>query len=170
MAEDDEAQNLIQRLEATREMMDRERRVYLAIGHFIVAFSQLEFTLRHLLAVRLKLDGALFDIVTSGYDFAMLCKVVRESYFLHYPQDKKRQTKIADVINQCLALSAHRNTIAHATWGGTDNGFAARPVSRNTLEPSYKFEDSSEIIAKAREAEQMIGKLFTVFGGLRGLK
>jgi hypothetical protein len=49
--------------------------LHAAIGKFIVQFSQLEFTIRHLLGSLLDLSDPQFNIVISSYDFATLCRV-----------------------------------------------------------------------------------------------
>jgi hypothetical protein len=52
-----------------------ERRSFASIGRFIFEFSQLEFTIKHLLSLGLDLREGQFHIVTTGYDFAtLLCK------------------------------------------------------------------------------------------------
>jgi hypothetical protein len=50
------------------------------IGAFIFQFSQLEFTVRVMVNGILNLTEEPFDIVTSPYDFSMLCGVT-ESLF-----------------------------------------------------------------------------------------
>jgi hypothetical protein len=47
--------------------------LFMAIGEFIFEFSQLEFTIRHLLASALDLKGdKSFDAIVSPYDFRTL--------------------------------------------------------------------------------------------------
>jgi hypothetical protein len=60
-----------------KEAKTREERLLLAIGAFIYEFSLLEFNIRWVLGMALKLDNARFDVVTSPYDFAMLCQVAK---------------------------------------------------------------------------------------------
>jgi hypothetical protein len=52
------------------------------IGRFLFEFSQLQFTIRHVLAIRLELEDEYFDIITGPYDFAMLCKVTEQVVLL----------------------------------------------------------------------------------------
>lgn len=58
---------------------EEQRQTNEAIGAFIFAFSQLEFTIRVRLARVLGLKESMADIVTGPYDFAMLCVVSREA-------------------------------------------------------------------------------------------
>ena len=57
----------------------READHYAAIGEFVFRFSQLEFTIKARLSNALNLPPELFDIITSPYDFAMLCTVTAET-------------------------------------------------------------------------------------------
>lgn len=61
-------------LAAARELAAEEAAAFYVIGRFVVEFSQLDFTIKVLLASRLGLAEDLFDIVIAPYDFAVLCK------------------------------------------------------------------------------------------------
>src|ERR1039458_720679 len=59
-----------------------------AIGEFLFEFSQLEFTIRAVLAGRIKLAADYFDIVTAPYDFVALCNVTRAIACKQHPDRK----------------------------------------------------------------------------------
>lgn len=67
--------------EQTALEREKVKSLYLAIGQFMFEFSQLEFTIRHLLGEILEFKDtgpdALFDILISPYDFATLCNVTK---------------------------------------------------------------------------------------------
>ncbi len=144
------------RAEAKEQTLPNEYEIKLAIGEFIIEFSQLEFTIRDALSRALGLDDALFDIVVGPYDFAMLCTVSKEVFKLKL--DKETSEKLEKILGKCHTLNAtNRLPIAHGTWfyhGGV------RHVSRQTLEPRFLFEDIKELRKAATDAQRLMG-LFT---------
>jgi hypothetical protein len=73
---------------------------YQAIGKFVSQFSQLEFSIRHLLSDLLELTADQFYIVTASYDFAPLCRVT--SAFIQTltnPDDRRRRKQRRFSIN-----------------------------------------------------------------------
>jgi hypothetical protein len=88
----------------------RMRAGFQDIGHFIFEFSQLEFTIRAVLSSALKLPDGYFDIVTSGYDFAMLCNVTRAVALKQRPD---HEPAIEKLFNDCLKLNDERVRVAH---------------------------------------------------------
>jgi hypothetical protein len=73
-----------------------------AIGRFTFELSQLEFSIRAVLAGHLELPAKYFDIVTAPYDFAMLCKVFREVVGADKSNAQKKQ--LERWCDACLAL------------------------------------------------------------------
>lgn len=142
--------------ETKEQTLPNEDEIKLAIGEFIIAFSQLEFTIRDALSRALRLDDALFDIVVGPYDFAMLCTVSKEVFKLNL--DKDASKKLEEILKKCHTLNTtNRLPIAHGTWfylGGV------RHVSRQTLEPRFLFEDIEELRKAAIDAQRLMG-LFT---------
>lgn len=138
--------------------------LFLAIGEFIFEFSQLEFTIRHVLGVALSLnDDTLFDAVTSPYDFAALCRVTK-MILQASSSDAKLNAKIEATFNGCLAMNDERVRIAHGTWT-IDGG--ARHVSRNTLKAQSHFEKPETIVAKAHEVSELRSRIVEIMIGER---
>ena len=73
--------------EALRREAKRTARSFLSIGEFIFRFSQLEFTIRTILAGRLNLTDEQFDVVVGFYDFVMLCKVTSAILQQQFPSN-----------------------------------------------------------------------------------
>jgi hypothetical protein len=70
----------------------------LAIGRFVVAFSQLEFSLRFPLGSALQLTDEQFDAVTATYDFSALCRVTKAVYLAKHVGDDERCRAIEELI------------------------------------------------------------------------
>ena len=81
-----------------------------AIGRFIFEFSQLEFSIRAVLAAYLNLSDEQFDAVTGPYDFRMLCAVTSKVRQLKHPA---QQDEIESLFNECQELNNRRVQIAH---------------------------------------------------------
>src|SRR5438046_1543594 len=90
---------------AARELAAQFAEGHRAIGQFLAEFSQLDFTIRFVLAKRLGLADEYFDIVISPYDFAMLCNVTREVVTKQIPEKAKDVEKI---FSECLKLNENR--------------------------------------------------------------
>src|SRR5215469_15410225 len=106
-------------------------RDFISIGKFIATFSQIEFVIRVVLSVLLKLKHDHFTTVTGPYDFAMLCTVTVKVLQHEFPQKK---VEIERVFKQCRALNDHRVRIAHSFWTHDADGLTARYLSRQSLE------------------------------------
>ena len=134
-----------------KEAKTREERLLLAIGAFIYEFSLLEFNIRWVLGMALKLDIASFDVVTSPYDFAMLCQVAKRALALAEDEETKKE-EIERTFDACLGVNTVRNQIVHGAWLV---GEGTRHVSRQTLEPSIYLEQTDEIVEKTREIKKL---------------
>jgi|SRR5580658_6812641 hypothetical protein len=133
-----------------------------AIGRFTFELSQLEFSIRAVLAGHLELPAKYFDIVTAPYDFAMLCKVFREVVGADKSNAQKKQ--LERWCDACLALNTERVRIAHGTWTLGSEGPSARVVSRSTLKPKSYFGTPEEIDRLSDEAEHLKGQTIVVSG------
>jgi hypothetical protein len=144
---------------AKEQTLANEDDIKLAIGEFVMAFSQLEFTIRDALSRALSLDDALFDIVVGPYDFVMLCTVSKEVFELKL--DKETSEELEKILSKCHTLNAtKRLPIAHGTWfyqGGV------RHVSRQTLEDRFLFENIKELRKTATDARRLMGLLTEAF-------
>lgn len=134
-----------------KEAKTREERLLLAIGAFIYEFSLLEFNIRWVLGMALKLDIASFDVVTSPYDFAMLCQVAKKVLALAEDEETKKE-EIERTFDACLGVNTVRNQIVHGAWLV---GMGTRHVSRQTLKPSVYFQRTEEIVEKAYEVNKL---------------
>jgi len=130
------------------------QRIYLDIGHFIYAFSQLEFSIRAILGRHLGLSNDQFDIVTSPYDFRMLCQVVSELYQVGH-SDLVAAKKIKKLLDDCQRLNDDRVRVAHGTWSIDAQGASARQVSRQTLRGSFYFDDPQKLASPANRADEL---------------
>jgi len=153
---------------ATKQALRREAEVrvtlFLGIGRFTYQFSQLEFTIRALLAGALRLRDEQFDLVTSSYDFRTLCKVTSEIYLLKKKDDEPARANIATIFKECLALNDERVRMAHGTWSVGAQGHSARHVSRQTLKSKQYFEQKDEIEKHATAAEDLMQRMLLELG------
>jgi hypothetical protein len=73
-----------------KEAKTREKRLLLAIGEFIYEFSSLEFNIRWVLGMELKVGLDRYDAVLSPYDFATLCRVAQAG-LLNFSKSRRRR-------------------------------------------------------------------------------
>ena len=133
--------------------------LFLAIGEFTFEFSQLEFTIRHLLATVLRLNNKHFDIITGPYDFAVLCSVAAEAIKRRRGCAPALAAEVESTFNACKGLNTHRVRIAHGTW---TIGGGARHFSRNSMRADRYFMTPAEITAKAREAQALMNRVIAI--------
>jgi hypothetical protein len=133
-----------------------QRRIF-SIGEFICEFSQLEFTIRVLLHKLLELNDEQFDIVTSPYDFRMLCKVTEEIIKNKYPEKTKN---CENFFKSCLAINDERVRIAHGLWCGF--GDSVRHVSRGTLKAKHYYENSEDLPKLINTVQILIQKILSI--------
>lgn len=146
-------------LAAARELAAQFAEGHRAIGRFLAEFSQLDFTIRFVLAKRLEIAEEYFDIVTSPYDFAMLCNVTREVIAKQIPEKAKDVEKI---FNECHKLNEDRVRVAHGMWSLGEEGLVARHVQRRSLEPKYFFENRDALGKLADEAQRLMQSVLTI--------
>ena len=141
------------------ELLAEQEGGYREIGRFLFEFSQLEFTIRVQLAGLLKLPEDNFDIVTSPYDFAMLCTVTQALALKHRPENAE---VIREVFSSCRALNDRRVHVAHGLWTLGGEGLVVRHVSRASLHPKFHFERVGDLRRLADEAQRLIGRMFEI--------
>ena len=146
-------------LAAAQELAVQFAEGHRAIGRFLSEFSQLDFTIRFVLAKRLGIADEYFDIVTSPYDFAMLCKVTREVVTKQIPEKAKGIEKI---FKGCHKLNEDRVRVAHGMWSLGEEGLVARHVPRQSLEPKYYFENRNALGKLADEAQRLLQSVLTI--------
>ena len=142
---------------AAAKLIDEQRETNEAIGAFMFAFSQLEFTIRVRLGRVLGLKEGMMDIVTGPYDFAMLCVVTREAMLAKKRVSKKRKKTVEAFFKDCLGLnSRNRLVVAHALWtiGGASH------VSRNSLKRTVHFSDLNDLRAETKKAQALMNRIF----------
>ena len=144
---------------AAQELAAQFAEGHRAIGRFLSEFSQLDFTIRFVLAKRLGIGDEYFDIVTSPYDFAMLCNVTREVVTKQIPEKAK---DIEKIFNECHKLNEDRVRVAHGMWSLGEEGLVARHVQRRSLEPKYFFENRSELSKLADAAQRLMQSVLTI--------
>lgn len=140
-------------MEAVREEAMRMARGFQSIGEFLFQFSQLEFTIRAVLAGELGLSNEQFDVVTGPYDFAMLCKVTRKILTQKYPEKEKR---LEEFFKACYGLNDERVKIAHGLW--SDNGYvmSLRHVSRSSLNVKFHYQNPDELSGLTAKAQDLM--------------
>jgi hypothetical protein len=143
--------------EQTALEREKVKSLYLAIGQFMFEFSQLEFTIRHLLGEILEFKDtgpdALFDILISPYDFATLCNVTKAVFMRVVRCEQSDRDEIESIMNAALSLNSEdRLPIAHGTWFIGNEGHGARHVSRGKLEMKIRYPKIADIDAAAQTA------------------
>jgi hypothetical protein len=136
--------------------------LFLAIGEFVFEFSQLEFTIRHLVGSALELNDEAFNIIVSPYDFATLCRVANA--FVRALPDCTDALAVHTerTFNACLKVNEERVRIAHVTWL---LGAGARHVSRTTFKATSYYTTSEQIRKKSAEVQKLHGAVVTILIG-----
>lgn len=139
--------------------------LFLAIGEFIFEFSQLEFTIRHLLGVVLEIDdGKRFNLIVSPYDFATLCRVVDGFLAQMDIFGADRLKDIHKLFKSCLRMNDERVRIAHGSWF---LGAGARHVSRQTFKAEYHYDTPDKIRQKTAEVKRCMSGIIAILIGNR---
>jgi hypothetical protein len=132
---------------------------YTAIGRFIVAFSQLERTLRSALGEALQLNTAQFHAVTSPYDFAGLCNVTRSIYGALPNCTDDERIKLREITNACLEINHDRNRIVHGTWFLDLEELGTEHVSRTSHKPTTYYKRIEDIYKVESEITKLMWRL-----------
>jgi hypothetical protein len=123
---------------------------YLQIGRFFHEFSQVEFSLRFMLARMAKIPDDYFDILTAPYDTNALCNVIKA--VAKKGATPERAQPLIDVVKRFQSLNGERVRIAHGTWTDGDDGLTSRHVSRTSLEPVWHYGSTQDLPKLVEEA------------------
>lgn len=118
-------------LEAVRRNQRAREEHFAAIGRFIVAFSQLEFTYKHFLADAIQLSDEDFNPVMSAFDFSKLCNITRVMFKARWGEENAK--KLDDLIARSFRINDARVKIVHGLWTYTDDGLNLEHVGRNAV-------------------------------------
>jgi hypothetical protein len=137
----------------------RKSTTFQAMGRFFFHFSQLEFTIRVLLAAALKLSEVQLDIVTSTYDFRVLCTVTKSILVQKFAN---QEADIESLFKRCLSLNEKRVQVAHGLWSDDGNTLTARHVSGQTLEACRFFENPKDLNKLSDDAQALMAEILFV--------
>lgn len=133
--------------EANQEEIDA---TYRAIGRFIVAYSEVEAALRHLLGIELRLRTDLFDPILT-HDFALLCTAVL-NIFQKTVDRKVLYETLKRLVKKCRELNDLRVKVVHGDWGFEKEGAVLSHVSRRNLQSARLVQMRDLLEKKADEA------------------
>jgi hypothetical protein len=143
--------------------LSRETESQRWIGRFVFAFSQLEFTVKALLARHLGLEEGISEAVTANLDFARACEILRAVLKKKLQGDPARSARADAVIKEIMALNTdHRLTVAHGLWTPENLGLVARIADRKGGPPKYKYEQPKELENASDKADALMTALLGV--------
>jgi hypothetical protein len=149
-------------MEAVRQELINNARMFEAIGRFIFQFSQLEFTMKAFLSAQIGLAEKYFDAVTAPYDFRILCTVTQTVALMRFP-DRKKNIEI--IFKRCSRLNDDRNRVAHGLWSnGISGGMTARHVARTSLKAIHHFEKPEDVGKLADMAQTLMSEFLFGLG------
>jgi hypothetical protein len=140
-------------------MVDGNDQDFIPIGKFIVTFSQIEFVVRLVLSVIVRIKNEHFTAVVGPYDFSMLCTVTVKILQHEFPE---KRAEIQKVFKPCRALNDHRVHIVHSLWTHDTDGLTARHLSRQSLELKIHYQNPEELQQLTETAEQLKSQLLAV--------
>jgi hypothetical protein len=135
-----------------------EPEVYLAIGRFVFWFSKLEGMLKADLAGLLDLENKHFDPVTSAFDFAQLCSVLKA--IKRKGSTEEAAKWVDDYFKQCMKVNEERVRVVHGDWTLT----GVRVVYRGSREPKIYFSDPAELLRWADKAKELAERYYELTG------
>jgi hypothetical protein len=135
-----------------------------AIGEFIHEFSQLEFTIKFLIAKYADLHDDIFHIMLGDVEFIRLCTMLSALVELKLSNDERRRRKLAKLIHEARSINADRVVIAHGMWTSSDFGLIATKVNREKLMPRAHFPTPESIRDAASKAAELMSGLLTAAG------
>lgn len=145
-------------VELRYRMISQEQ--FASIGKFIVEFSGLESSIKLGISLLAPLPGDAHDELLAAYDFAMACSV------LDALGPKRMSAEDAQKLSRYLKLARGLNTervrVAHGAWQILGD-FRASHVSRQGLKKTEHFKDEAELLALAREAEDLGLLIFSTY-------
>jgi len=128
---------------------------YLAIGHFIFEFSQLEYALRHFISEGSGVKEEFSEAVIS-HDFAMLCTIASK---VLVSGDAATQKAWAAVLSDCPRLNGVRVRVAHGLWVPFKGGGTVHHFSRQSLKRVMNADQAYELEKYAVETNTLRSKL-----------
>lgn len=146
---------------------ENPQRLYSSIGQFIFVFSQLEFMIRHALAVALALNNDRFHAITSSYDFATLCNVTGNILCTIPGCTDEERAKLKALFDECKQINTKRVRIVHGTWFIGEEGLGAEHVSRQTLEPTIHYSRVADIDKATDQAAKLKSRIVSFLIGPR---
>lgn len=133
------------------------------IGKFMFRFSQLEFTIRHMLADVLNVSDEQFTATTGMYDFRMLCTVTCQMLKLKHVDKDGLHGRIDKIFNDCQSLNNDRVRIAHGLWVYGVGGPGVVHVNRQTLQSKRFFDKPGSAAARSGEAQRLMAMMLAGF-------
>jgi hypothetical protein len=137
----------------------RISRTFESIGAFIFQFSQLEFTIQVLIGAILRLPEEQLQIITTPYDFRMLCTVAQSLCIHRSPEQAK---DIKNLFKRCLSLNDDRVRIAHGVWSDDGKTIIARHVARTSFKAGFHFRRPDELTKLTDTAQALMAEVLFV--------
>lgn len=134
---------------------------YRAIGRFMFEFSQVEYTIRHLLGEAVGLNEKYFTAVVESYDVGLLTTVAKEVF--KKSRSGQRLATIEKLLDRFRELNDHRKRVAHGLWVPFIEGGTVGYVSRNRLTPSRFTQQAKELEKHADTLCQLRADLENAF-------
>jgi hypothetical protein len=139
-------------------------KTYRAIGSFIFAFSQVEYTIRHHLGEAIELNEDYFTPVLESYDVAMLCSVAKAVF--KRKRSSEIYARIEREINRFMEINNIRTRVAHGLWDPYSDGGTVSHVPRSlkpTVSPN-QAEELEKLADELRALERNLGNAIAFFG------
>src|SRR5258707_11160640 len=122
-------------------------KTYRAIGRFMYEFSQVEYSLRHVVGDELGIKEAQFEAVTTSFDVGVLCNLATSVF-----RERQNAEKIKALINRFRALNNHRQRVAHGLWMPFLDGGSVHYTARTSLKGSSHKQQADALEVLADEA------------------
>jgi hypothetical protein len=135
---------------------------YLAIGHFMFEFSQLEMALRHFTALEAGVKDRYFNAVMT-HDFSLLCTMAQELMGRSWKSSDK-QKRFAEIIKQCRKMNDVRVRVAYGLWVPFKGGGTLHHVSRSSLKSQMSADQANELEERAKATNQLRFEFETLMG------
>jgi hypothetical protein len=124
---------------------------YLAIGHFIFEFSQLEYALRVFVSVESGVKEEFAEAVVS-HDFAMLASIASK---VLVTGDAATQKEWSAALSDCRRLNEVRVRVAHGLWTPFKGGGTVSHLSRQNLMRTMSADQANELEKHAVETNEL---------------
>jgi hypothetical protein len=128
---------------------------YLAIGHFIFEFSQLEYALRVFVSAGSGVKEEFAEAVITP-DFAMLVSIASK---VLVTGDAATQKEWSAVFSDCRKLNEVRVRVAHGLWAPFKGGGTVSHLSRQNLTRKMSDDQAHELEKHAVETNELRNRL-----------